>query len=355
VTKRKSKQKTGSGAAARARKRWVQYNDDDLMQVRICDLGLRIEGTPLARRIERLHGELLHRGIRFKPHVWLSSEWFSPEGIPGIAVPFYLAHPRLMRLEAKQMLEVEGNDESSCMRILRHEAGHAVDTAFRLHFKKSWRDTFGYYSKPYPQYYRPRPGSRSYVLNLDAWYAQSHPAEDFAETFAVWLKPRSSWQQTYKEWPRALRKLKYVDELMGSIEGQSARVRSRMYIEPASRIKMTIGEYFVKKRRRYGETWPDTFDRDLGRLFSSDRRFAQRQTAAAYLREIQAEIREEVVQWTGAHPYTVDQVLQDMIERCRELKLRLSLTRRTAWTQALSLITVHTMNCLHSRRHEIPL
>ena len=28
-------------------------------------------------------------------------------------------------------------------------------------------------------------------------YAASHPEEDFAETFAVWLTPRSNWRQSF--------------------------------------------------------------------------------------------------------------------------------------------------------------
>ena len=145
----------------------------------MCDLKLRIQGTPLERRIDKLYKELESREIPFRPHCWLSDEWFSPDGVPGIAIPFYLAHPRLARLERRQVLEVEGGTEEWCMRILRHEAGHALDTAFGLHRRRMWRETFGKYSEPYPDYYSPRPYSKSFVVHLDSWYAQSHPAEDF--------------------------------------------------------------------------------------------------------------------------------------------------------------------------------
>jgi hypothetical protein len=325
------------------------------MDLRIKDLDLRIEGTPLEARVERLYGELENRGIRFKPHVWLSSEWFSPDGVPGIALPFCLAHPRLTKLEARQMLEVDGGTTVSCMRILRHEAGHAIDTAYRLHFKKSWREAFGPYSQRYPQYYRPRPNSRSYVLHLDAWYAQAHPAEDFAETFAVWLTPRSNWRKVYRNWPIALAKLEYVDELMAEIAGSAPKKRSRAHIDPLSGLKQTLGQHYRRKRTRYGAAWPDYYDDDLRRLFSDDRRYASNVKASVFLRAIRADIRGEVASWTGAHSYTVNQVLQDMIERCRELNLRLAIPRPEAKTQASLLLTVHTMNCLHGRRHEIPV
>jgi hypothetical protein len=341
--------------APRKRKIWSRYSDERLLDLRFRDLGLRLERTPLYRRVQRLWDELERRGLRFKPHVWLSTDWFSPDGVPGIAIPFYLAHPRLTKLEARQMFEVEGGNEVSCMRILRHEAGHAIDSAYRLHFKKSWRTVFGPYSRPYPQYYRPKPNSRNFVVHLDSWYAQAHPSEDFAETFAVWLKPRSSWRRRYRDWRVALRKVEYVDELMHEIADQPPRVVSRERVDPLSRLSQTLGDYYRRKRRHYGAEASDLYDRDLRRLFSDDRRFAGRPTAASVLRSLRPEIRSTVAEWTGTHAYTIDQVLQDMIERSRELKLRLATPPARAKTQAIILLTVHTMNCLHTRRHEIPI
>jgi hypothetical protein len=339
----------------RRRRIWARYSDERLLYLRFRDLGLRIERTPLKRRVDRLYSELEERGLRFRPHIWLSTEWFSPDGVPGIAIPFYLAHERLMKLEAKQMLEVEGGSGPECMRILRHEAGHAIDTAYRLHFRKSWRETFGYYSQPYPQYYRPKPNSRNFVVHLDAWYAQAHPAEDFAETFAVWLTPRSKWRKRYRDWPRALRKLRYVDTLMKEIADLPPRVNSKIKVDPLSRIGQTLEQYYKKKRRRYGASWPALYDRDLKKLFSSDRKYADRPTAASFLRGRRAELRNIVAEWTGTHTYTIDQVLQDMIDRCRDLKLRVATSPSKAKSHATILLTVHVMNTLLARRHEIPV
>ncbi len=337
----------------RRRRKWARYSDERLLSLRFRDLGLHIERTVLNKRVRHLYDELEQRGLRFRPHIWLSTEWFSPDGVPGIAVPFYLAHPRLMKLEARQMLEVEGGSGPECMRILRHEAGHAIDTAYRLHHRKSWRETFGHYSQPYPQYYRPRPNSRNFVVHLDAWYAQAHPAEDFAETFAVWLTPRSKWRMRYRDWPRALRKLRYVDGLMQEIADLPPRVNSRTKVEPLSRVSQTLEEYYRKKRRLYSASWPALYDRDLKKLFSSDRRYADRPTAASFLRAIRAEVRGIVAEWTGTHAYTIDQVLQDMIDRCRELKLRLTTSPAKAKSHATILLTVHVMDTLLARRHEI--
>src|ERR1043165_7262414 len=153
------------------------------------------------------------RQLMFRPHFWLSNEWFTPDGVPGIAVPFYLAHPRLEKLEMDQMLEVEGGTPEWCMKILRHEAGHAIDNAYRLRMRLGRQRVFGPSYMQYPDYYTPKPYSKSYVLHLDSWYAQSHPDEDFAETFAVWLTPDSDWKSRYAGWP-ALRKLEDMDGLM---------------------------------------------------------------------------------------------------------------------------------------------
>lgn len=344
------------GSMRRPRRAWTRYSDQRLLQQRLRDLDLRIERTWMQSCVERLYQELESHGILFRPHVWLSTEWFSPDGVPGIALPFYLAHPRLMRLERREMLQVEGGTEASCMRILRHEAGHALDTAYRLHFKPAWRKTFGRYAQRYPDYYVPKPNSRNYVLHLDSWYAQAHPAEDFAETFAVWLRPRSAWKQRYHDWPKVLRKLRYMErEMSASVVGKPPRVRSRRQVDPVGRMSQTLGDYYDKKRARYLAPWPEFYDRDLYRLFSDDAGYRQRPTAASFLRSMRAELRESVAEWTGVHPYTVDQVLQDMMDRCRELRLRLAVSPRRAKTRAVLLLTVHTMNCLYVGRYEIPL
>jgi hypothetical protein len=206
-------------------------SDEQLLGMRFCDLRLKMERTPLARRVRRLYRELDRRGITIRPHVWLSEEWFSPDGVPGIAAPFYLAHPRLERLERRMMRHVEGGSAESAMRILRHEAGHAIDTAYRLRRRKRWREVFGPATRQYPDSYTARPGSRRYVQHLGDWYAQAHPCEDFAETFAVWLKPNSSWRRVYAHWP-AFKKIEFVDALLAEVRRGRAPVRNREVVEP---------------------------------------------------------------------------------------------------------------------------
>jgi len=322
---------------------------EELLDVRLCDLGLRLEGSPLEARVARLQAEFAAAGLRFRPYVWLSTDWFSPHGSTGFAIPFFLAHPRLARLEGRIMLQVEGGEREWCMRLLRHEAAHTLDHAYRLHHRKGWRGVFGNYGAPYRATYVPRFNSRNYVLNLDHWYAQSHPAEDFAETFAVWLQPRSNWRRTYEKWP-ALEKLEYVAELMDEISGQRPRVRTRERMDSLRSIRMTLREFYRRKKAYFGEETRSVYDQDLRRLFSDDPARARRRPAARFLRERRAEIRRQVATWTGQHAFVVDEVIKGMIVRCRTLALGLGRSERETATGAAALVTVHTVR--HSRmRH----
>jgi len=350
-------------------KNWVRLSDEELLDCRMCDLNLNLERSPLRLKIRRLYKELADRGLDFQPHFWLSDEWFAPDGIPGIAIPFYLAHPRLCQLERKMMLEVEGGAEDWCMKILRHETGHALDTAYGLHRKKRYREVFGSYSDPYPEYYRPHPKSRRFVVHLEPWYAQSHPAEDFAETFAVWLKPGSRWRHQYKDWP-ALKKLEYIDELMQSIAGTKPKVVSRKKIEPLKHIKRTLRQHYELRRARYEMDMPTPFDRDLLRLFFCEndaaglreiRRqegrsedFVQQQ-ASALLRKHKSEIERQVTSWTGENRYTVSLVMREVIDRCRELRLKALGSEARIVRDITIFITVQTMSYLHSGLHRVAL
>ena len=250
---------------------WERLSNEQLLKRRLSSLRVTVEGTWLEDCVSSLHAELEERGILLRPHAWISSEWFSPDGTPGIAIPFYLAHPRLMKLEKKMMLDVEGSTWSECMAILRHEAGHTVQQAYQLHRRRRWQQLFGRSSKRYPLYYRPNPASRRYVQHLRLWYAQSHPVEDFAETFAVWLRPRSNWRTRYAGWP-ALKKLEYVDELMDEIAGKRPLLAARERVDPLRELRETLGSHYQKKQAFYAFKPPKTYDRDLYRLFSANPR-----------------------------------------------------------------------------------
>src|SRR3954467_9652518 len=253
---------------------WADWPDDRLLDLKMCQLGVSIEQSVLSERIAELQTELEAHGLaHFKPHFWLSDEWFSPDGVPGVAVPFYLAHPRLERLERTHMLDVEGGTPEWCMRILRHEAGHAIDNAYKLRQRRRRQQIFGPSYKAYPQFYDPKPYSKSFVLHLDSWYAQSHPDEDFAETFAVWLSV-PEWRERYAG-GAAVKKREYMDGLMQDVAGKPALVRAPRRVDPLPSIRKTLRLHYDRKRRHYGLLHPDFYDRDLRRLFSDDPRGAR--------------------------------------------------------------------------------
>lgn len=331
-----------------------RMSNEQLLDLRLRDLPLKIAGSPLEGAVARLYEELDARGLRFKPHVWLSEDWFTPDKVSGFAIPFYLAHPRLLRLERRQMLQVEGGSETECLRIMRHEVGHAIDNAFLLHRRRRYREMFGPFSRPYPDWYKPEPNSRDYVVHLPAWYAQAHPAEDFAETFAVWMAPGSRWRRRYEGW-RAMRKLEYVNEVMREISGKLPPNKSRSHVERLRDIKITLREYYEKKRRNYDFQWPPDYDRDLLRIFSSDPRHKSSPTAGSFLRRHRREFCSEVAEGTGVHSYAIDQMFAAMINRCRDLNLRLGLTEKHARQKVLVLLTVQTMNGIHTGYHRIAL
>ena len=338
----------------RRRLAWAKLPIEQLLDIRLCDLGVQIEGSTLEHRIDQVLAELKRREIFFKPHFWVSDEWFTPAGVCGCAIPFYLLHPRLRNLERSRMFEAEGADRAECMKILRHEVGHAVEHAYRLNLRRKRQRLFGKSSKPYPESYLPQPFSRSFVHNIDYWYAQSHPDEDFAETFAVWLQPRSNWRKVYEGWP-ATRKLRYMDELMKEISGKKPLVSSRKRVTPLREIRKTLRQYYREKQERYATEYPDFYDADLFKLFSTAPEHRKNETAACFLRRVRPSIRRMVSQWTGHYEYSLDQVLKDIIGRCRELKLRVAEPAEQIKIDTAIMLTVKTMDFVYSGRRWVDL
>jgi hypothetical protein len=289
--------------------------------------------------LAKLYRELAARGIRFRPHCWIAQEWFSPDGVPGIAIPFYLLHPRLKRLERRFMGEVEGGNTAALMRILRHEAGHAVDTAWRLRRRKAWRETFGPASRRYPRHYRPRPGSRRFVQHLDSWYAQSHPTEDFAETFAVWLKPGSRWRRDYDGWP-ALQEAR----VRGRDHARPARHASGgacpHHVEPVKLARRTLREHYAAMVRHYRSDDAERIDKILKRVFTTTRTRTNQARASAFLRERAPVMRRRVARRLDASEYLVQELLDHLIERCRALRLLVRGEKRRAAHRAERLLVV---------------
>jgi hypothetical protein len=299
---------------------WASLRDDELLAMRIRDLGVRIEGSELEPRVAKLYSELEARGLGLRPPCFLGDEWFSPNGVPSIALPFYLAHPRLKTLELHQMMEVEGGTPEWCAQLLRHECGHAVDHAYRFSSRRKWRAVFGNPDVDYePETYRPRPYSRSFVRHLPNWYAQAHPDEDFAETFAVWLGTTpEQWRTRYAGW-KALEKLDYVDELMREAARKVPVVTGGRLRAEASKMRSTLARYYAARRKLWAQDQPGFYDADLRRIFRDTPMGGG--TAAAFMRWKRKAIVAAVVRWTGQRKYVVDELAGKLVLRCAELGL----------------------------------
>jgi hypothetical protein len=299
---------------------WTTLSDEQLLELRISKLGLRLDGTTLEPLIRQLYDELLAKGLVLRPPCHIGDEWFVPVGIPAIFVPFFLVHERLRALERTMMLEVEGGTPEWFMKLIRHEAAHAYSYAYHLPRKKKWQQTFGRTSREEtPDFYQPRPFSRSYVVNLDDWYAQSHPDEDFAETFAVWLTPGLDWRKRYAGW-KALQKLEYVDELMRSLAGNPPLHLPEYRASDYDCLNQKLKTYYARKRKFYEDTYPDFYDADLRQLFAAAAG-PGRITASAYLRRSRRRILNSVCQWTNEKKFRVNKLLARLIDRCDQLGL----------------------------------
>ncbi|HVR35598.1 MAG TPA: hypothetical protein VMS21_07070 [Methylomirabilota bacterium] len=324
---------------------WTELSDEQLMERKISRLGLKLAGTDLESWIQQLYDELSARGLSFHPPCHVGDEWFCPVGIPAVFVPFYLTHERLKRIERRIILEVEGETKPWFMRLMRHEAGHAYSYAYQLYRKKRWQQQFGLASTEESDTYRPRPYSRGFVLHLDNWYAQSHPDEDFAETFAVWLTPGLDWRERYRGW-KALQKLEYVDELMRSIAGKPPVHLPAYNPREYDCLNIKLKTFYARKRKLYEESHPDFYDRDLRRLFPGTPGEKGGEKASQYLRRSRRLIMDSVCQWTKERKYRVNQLLNRLIQRCDELELRVAGHDPALSSQVASYITCLVMNYL---------
>lgn len=333
--------------------RWSGYSDADLLALRFRDLKLKLSDSAIVRDVDKLYETLARRGIRFRPHVWLSTDWFSPDGIPGIAVPFFAADPRLARLERRMKGDVEGGSRSSRQRILRHEAGHALDTAYGLRRRARWRAVFGPASKPYPSNYSVRPASRRFVLHLGHWYAQSHPTEDFAETFAVWLQPRARWRREYAGWP-ALNKLEYIDELMTEIAGKRPLKVDRTIVAPLHANRRSLREHYLRSQSHEDRS-DRRYDAWLRRAFVPRAFEPEAMAASRYLRQIEPRLRALVMRRTGVGGYFFTHVADTLRRRARKLDLVLLGSRRETQFIALALYEKVVRDLLRRNRERFVL
>jgi hypothetical protein len=329
--------------------------EPELLQKPIKELGLRLEGSAVEKYVHQLHRELERKGLKhFRPACYLTDEWGCPDEQPIIGIPFYLADPKLAALE-RAMNDLE--DEREILMYLRHEAGHAFNYAYELYKTEEWKALFGPFRRPYRERYRPVPFSRRFVRHIAGWYAQKHPDEDFAETFAVWLTPRSNWRRKYRGWP-ALQKLRYVDRIARRVADQSPT-------RPIGETDVTVEEMEVTIEQFYRETTPDesqaiadlALDTDLTDIFlrPSPRRRHGIRPAPELLAAHRKDITDKVTYWTGVRRPLVRRLVESIEARVAALRLAVPRDREAAAVvEVTAYATTLAMNYLTRGRFTQP-
>jgi len=316
----------------------------------IRDLGLTIEGTPLAPVVDEFLGEVGKLGLAVRPRPYLSTEWGVPFGTVAIGIPFYLASPRLTALHEERTAFVEGTDRADLLRYLRHEMGHVVNYAYRLYDRPEWVERFGPIGRPYREKYRPKPFSRKFVRHLPGWYAQKHPDEDWAETFAVWMTPRFDWRREYAEWSVALEKLEYCDRLMNELRSEVPVVTDEDLDDDVAMIGHSVHEIYGETEASAGEPLPG-LDGALRTLFDDDAESAndggiESRPAAALIDKLARTLPAEVYRWTGHFPEHTRALLMQMKRRAEELGLVYPQTREER-TERAAVVLVTALAMTH--------
>lgn len=316
-----------------------ELSDDEILQIRIMDLDLRIEGSPVEPMMNRLYDELVQKGISFRPPCYFTDEWLCPDKEPIIGIPFVFAHPRLKKLEQKMMLDVEGGTDKHFMQLLRHECGHAFNYAYELYKKSRWRELFGRFSDVYSDFYHFKPYSRRFVIHLADYYAQSHPDDDFAETFAVWLSPDIDWKNKYKDRP-VIKKLNYVDGIVKKIgDKEPLKTADREQPFSAERMRSTLAAYYERKRRTLGPEFQGFYDDSLKQIFSESKAAADSAKASQLLRKHRRRIIDSVTGWTNHRKYDINQLLNKFITRCDVLGLYSQFNEPDSLIEVTALLT----------------
>jgi hypothetical protein len=313
-----------------------------LLGRKISELGLTILGSRVERLVAQLYAELAAKAIAFRPAVYLSDQWGCPDGTPLIGVPFYLVDARLERIEAEMSSSIE--DDAEAMRYMRHECGHAINYAFKLYEREGWAEVFGPYFRPYRERYRADPFSREFVRHILGWYAQKHPDEDFAETFAVWMTPGDDWQREYEGWP-ALRKLEYVDAMMRELGPRTLQSPSPSDEDlPVEAMDYTVAEHYAETDTRAPIEDARQFDGDLRRIFAASPDAESGEAADEFIRRHNREIVSRISYWTSEPPGVVRSIVDHLGMRANVLGLHVSAREASTLIELTAFGTAIAMN-----------
>ena len=320
-----------------------------VLDKKVSELGLRVEGSPVEKYVQQLYHELEARGFKkFRPVCYLTDEWGCPDQQPVLGIPFYLADPKLRKLEsAVDKLE----DERQIMMYMRHEAGHVFNYAYRLYTTPEWRRLFGPFYRAYRDDYTPVPFSKKFVRHIEGWYAQKHPDEDFAETFAVWLTPRSPWRRQYKGWP-AMQKLRYVERVARAVADVEPIVNTGEVDITPEDISDTVAQFYERAAQERQARIDLALDAHLGKIFL-DRKRKESRPAADIVSRHKPELIDNITYWTGVQRPIIRGLIESICRNCERMKLWGELGEEPRYlVEVTALATVLAMNFLTRGRFE---
>lgn len=329
------------------------FQESSLRTAHIRDLGLQISGTQLEPIIREFEQELTALGLtKLRPRFYLSTEWGVAFGTISIALPFYLAKPELEAIQAEQVGHIEGVSRADILKYLRHEMGHVVNYAFRLYEQEEWVKLFGSITQPYIEDYKPQPFSRRFVHHLPGWYAQKHPDEDWAETFAVWMTPAHDWRKEYEKWATALAKLEYCDRIINELREREPAVRSEERDEDVGELTYSVHDYYSKLGSGTGEM-PPGLEGALTAIFEDldvpeNSHQSPRKPAGALIKRMERDLVANVFRWTGHFPERTRPLVRYLAERADQLKQVYPENREADVAVAITtLVTALAMNHVH--------
>ncbi|OGP68213.1 MAG: hypothetical protein A2170_14490 [Deltaproteobacteria bacterium RBG_13_53_10] len=328
-----------------------EINYQRFLTMRICDLELDVSES-MAPWFKRLKKELKQRRIGFWPDFYFGDEWGCVNKKISISIPFYLATPELKLLEG----DIPTNEE--IMKTLRHETGHAINYSYKLWQRKKWKATFGDFNKRYLDgyLYKVNPWSKSYVKHLhyfgDPHYAQKHPDEDWAETFATWLDPRSHWKLKYRNWPNALEKLSCVDTLMEEIAGNGLSNGGPKQEGVYVGIEDTVSEWWGLNGEMLDQEVQE-YLKDMNEIFVKPIDGKQRLLPAwKLIRKYARLLTERVSLWiSGSNKHTVRKNLRRWEAICKNESLGyLPEEEERVLVELTTLLTYHVVDGVHNLR-----
>jgi hypothetical protein len=189
-----------------------------------------------------------------------------------------------------------------------------------------------------------------FVRHLPGWYAQKHPDEDWAETFAVWMTPGANWKEEYRSWPEALAKLESCQQIVASIADHDPVVTVMECDEDANELEESLEHFYRKFATDAPEPMP-AVDGPLRVIFDETTEHSANgdlRSAADLIRQIDRGLAADVYRWTGHFPERTLRLTQHLAARAESLQQVYRGSEQQGVVMALTtLVTALAMNFVY--------